>query len=467
MEIHYQSNILMLSPHIPVQRAIDAMVQAQQSCVLVVENQRLIGIFTERDLTWGTAQQLAFETLSLGALMTPKPQTVNIHASKNVFQLVQRLTQNRLRHLPVLDDHHRVVGLITPQSIRDRLKPEYMPYLWVGSVMTTQVIQGQQTDSILVLVQQMAAHRISCVVIMDESGRKPLGLITERDIARLHTQGVDFRSVTAGEVMPQPLTILFLRHSLWQVHQTMQELNVQRLVICYPHGELAGLITQTQLLNLMEPLEIYQVMAQMKPDLNDQTHELQSLNQQHAEHHYDWYRVAPIDELTQVANRRHFDQYYRKVWQRLEATHQSIALLFVDIDHFTAYNETYGHNAAERCLFEIAQALQRLVRGPEDLLARYDGEKFVVLLLEQDLGDAERLAQAMLEQVFRLQMEHATSPTSDYVTISIGATASHSTVAAQPEMLIQQADQMLNHAKQQGRDRYHLAAELLPVRVEH
>ncbi|QIK38454.1 diguanylate cyclase [Caldichromatium japonicum] len=165
-------------------------------------------------------------------------------------------------------------------------------------------------------------------------------------------------------------------------------------------------------------------------------------------------QVALQDGLTQIPNRRCFDQRLRKEWARLTRNGQPLALLMIDIDHFKAYNDHYGHGAGDECLQRVAHAIHQVPKRPIDLVARYGGEEFAALLPETDEEGASHLAGQMLSAVQALGIRHAYSEVAPQVTISIGL-AVHSTAypKGSAEELKNAADQSLYQAKARGRNR--------------
>jgi two-component system cell cycle response regulator len=131
-------------------------------------------------------------------------------------------------------------------------------------------------------------------------------------------------------------------------------------------------------------------------------------------------RAALIDPLTKIANRRHFDSFLEKEWQRAIRNAQPLSLVVLDVDHFKLYNDTLGHAAGDVCLQKVAQALQAHALRPTDLAARYGGEEFVLLFGETPLEAAARLAEAIRTTVEALQLPNPRSPTSPWVTVSVG-----------------------------------------------
>lgn len=164
--------------------------------------------------------------------------------------------------------------------------------------------------------------------------------------------------------------------------------------------------------------------------------------------------IARLDGLTQVANRRCFDESLEFEWRRLTREHQPLSLILCDIDDFKRYNDHYGHQAGDACLRQVAQAINCHVRRPADLVARYGGEEFVVILPSTDVDGATHVAELIKAEMGLLNISHAASRIRPYVTVSMGV-ASILPAADYPwENLIAAADRALYAAKNQGRDRY-------------
>lgn len=163
---------------------------------------------------------------------------------------------------------------------------------------------------------------------------------------------------------------------------------------------------------------------------------------------------ALTDGLTGVANRRRFDDALQLEWRRCLRRRAPLAVLMIDIDHFKQFNDCYGHQAGDRCLRAVGEALQASFRRPYDLVARYGGEEFVCLMPECSLTDARTMAEEAVLAVRRLAIPHERSPTAPVVTISAGiATCVPGEPGEAPERLMQRADAALYEAKRQGRNR--------------
>lgn len=189
------------------------------------------------------------------------------------------------------------------------------------------------------------------------------------------------------------------------------------------------------------------------------------LYQQIQEANQELERLAGLDGLTLIANRRKFDTYLDSCWQRAVQEKRSLSLLLCDVDFFKLYNDTYGHQAGDACLQQIASAINCAVercqrrRRPGKpmeslyLAARYGGEEFAVILPDTDVAGAIRAAKAIRSAVALLKLPHAKSTTSQYVTLSLGATTAVPDSRALSVELIAAADKALYWAKEQGRDR--------------
>ncbi|WP_028587819.1 diguanylate cyclase domain-containing protein [Desulfocurvus vexinensis] len=163
--------------------------------------------------------------------------------------------------------------------------------------------------------------------------------------------------------------------------------------------------------------------------------------------------LSTIDGLTGIANRRRLDEFCAREWKRAQRAGAPLSVVMADIDHFKAYNDTYGHAAGDDCLRAVAQALGRAVQRPTDLVARYGGEEFAAVLPDTDAQGARHIAEAMRQAVADLALEHTASSVAAHVTISAGTATAVAASGATLEGLFAAADERLYAAKQQGRNR--------------
>lgn len=201
-------------------------------------------------------------------------------------------------------------------------------------------------------------------------------------------------------------------------------------------------------------------------ELLETTNLLERTNQQLQESNERLQRMASVDGLTGVANRRYFDEYFAKEWRRAARLSQRIALIMIDIDFFKRYNDTYGHLQGDECLKQVAKGLNLPLKRPLDLIARYGGEEFVVMLPDTDIDGALEVARQLQEAIHELQLPHSGSHIASYVTLSMGVASlvPHKDISS--DLLISHADKALYQAKTDGRNcfrRYETAgSEPLP-----
>ncbi len=163
--------------------------------------------------------------------------------------------------------------------------------------------------------------------------------------------------------------------------------------------------------------------------------------------HRHFQQLAALDELTQVANRRYFDQYLADALQRCE----HVSLILCDVDYFKLFNDLYGHPAGDACLQKVAQALKIAVRK-QDLVARYGGEEFVVILPDTQLEEAQNIADKIRRQMYALEVVHEASKVDRCVTLSGGLVNVSAKDALLSSQVVEYADKALYDAKQSGRN---------------
>lgn len=163
--------------------------------------------------------------------------------------------------------------------------------------------------------------------------------------------------------------------------------------------------------------------------------------------------LAQRDALTGTKNRRVFDEHLDQLWRHAIDETRTMAILLIDIDHFKAYNDQYGHQAGDQALCAVAQAVQKTILRPLDILTRYGGEEFAVILYDINEAQARATAERICRSVTGLNIEHRASKTAPRVTISIGVASIQPTPDRTPRGAIQLADQALYQAKVRGRNR--------------
>ena len=202
--------------------------------------------------------------------------------------------------------------------------------------------------------------------------------------------------------------------------------------------------------------QLQQLAGSLERTVVERTEQLEAANAQ-------LQRLSDTDGLTGITNRRRFDALLRERWRTASRAGSSLAVAMIDIDHFKAYNDHYGHQAGDRCLQQVAAALVAEIRQGSDCVARYGGEEFVVLWCGLTLAQATAMAERLHQRVVALALPHASNPAGPIVSLSIGVAARQlqgqatapliEEVESEIAALLRQADARLYAAKSAGRNR--------------
>ena len=245
------------------------------SYALVMDKEQLVGLLTERDVVKLTAQGVELATVQIADVMTQQLITLQESNLQNSFIVLSLFQQHRIRHLPILNNQGQVVGVATPDSIRTNLQSiDLFRLRRVEEVMSTQLITATADSTALDLAQLMEKHRVSCVVITETgelstpSSSIPIGILTERDIVKYQALRQDLSILQTQSVMSTPLVCLSPQDNLWIAHQTMEKLRVRRLVVTDAQGRLIGIVTQTNILKTLDPLEMQFTITLLQQQVN-------------------------------------------------------------------------------------------------------------------------------------------------------------------------------------------------------
>ncbi len=169
--------------------------------------------------------------------------------------------------------------------------------------------------------------------------------------------------------------------------------------------------------------------------------------------------LSHIDGLTNIANRRAFDEALEREWLRAKRSGRTLSILMLDIDYFKKFNDTLGHAAGDECLKDVAKTIKGSLMRPSDIAARYGGEEFVCLLPETDIKGAMHTAENIMTNIKRLNILHPSSEICSIVTVSIGIASALPTDDSDSNELLQSADKALYAAKSLGRNRIHVSGD--------
>jgi C4-dicarboxylate-specific signal transduction histidine kinase len=273
----------MLAPDTSLTGAIAAMDRAQASCILIVREEQLVGIFTERDLVKITAREIPLEGVAISEVMTCHPLTISIEEAKDIFRVLTLLKESEISHLPVTGEQGNSIGVLTRESIRQILKPtDLLQMRRAREIMSAEVIVVPTNTSVLEIAKHMTTHHQSFIVICAfkyQKLQKPVGIITERDLVKLKAARLDFDRTQAAEAMSFPLLSLSVNATLWQARELMQQHCVRHVVVVDEEGYLAGAVTQNNLLHALDPVEMHANVELLEHTVAEQTQELMTVNE--------------------------------------------------------------------------------------------------------------------------------------------------------------------------------------------
>lgn len=277
-------------------------------------------------------------------------------------------------------------------------------------------------------VALMCEENCSCVLVSE--GGKPVGIVTERDVARFFNRAFDegqLPDCTVGEVMtPEPVCVIHTT-SLYDALQLARDKRLRHLLVVDEHDELLGLVTQTDMVNA------YIGLIERQMELEDKNKELLLLSNEDALMGIGNRRAMTVElDFTEAAARRYSKTY---------------AVALIDVDFFKRYNDRYGHRKGDEALKLLAKVVQQNMRE-SDRLYRYGGEELLLLMPEAGAVEAYCAAERVRAAVEAMRLPHEDSPF-EVLTISIGVASEE---AQSWQVLVEMADKALYRAKNSGRN---------------
>jgi len=360
-------------------------------------------------------------------------QTVSYEAWTDDFSLNE--LYQRAANLPddavilyLLVNHDRTGTRIYPYKVLNRLAENSS----VPVFSCHDVLMGWGTVGGYLL----SAKRVGRAMADIMDGAKPrqfsadFFLTYEFDARQLNRWGISQKALPAGSI------VLYQENTFWQKYQ------VELIAfILFMIGEIALIIALIRALRAKQKTQVF-----LEERVEERTTELKTANEQLAV-------LSLRDELTQLANRRQFNQVLEKEFLRHRRSEKPLSLIMLDVDYFKDYNDYYGHVAGDVCLQELAKVIASCVKRPTDLAARFGGEEFSILMAETDVEGASKVAEAIQTGIAELKLPHANSHVSNYVTVSIGVVTVSVSNLDSPTGLVNLADVLLYKAKFSGRNR--------------
>ncbi len=243
------SNVVSVASHTTLVDAILLMENRKISCLVVADDKRPIGILTERDLVVALHERSGLSGLTVKDLMSGKVITADIDI--DIFEAMDILQNNKIRHLVITDSDDNLVGLLTQSDIRNNLGFEYFVEIkQISKIMTKKIVTAHKGSHVNEVISRMAEYAISCIVV-EEDGF-PSGMLTERDIVVLLKKGADLKNLRIEEVMNSPVQTVHMEAPVHEASKVMNSHNIRRLVVVDDNGKCAGLITQSDIIKRFE-----------------------------------------------------------------------------------------------------------------------------------------------------------------------------------------------------------------------
>lgn len=313
------------------------------------------------------------------------------------------------------------------------------------------LVVDDKPENLFTMRQLLEAEELDINVITVDSGIKALEKTLETDFSLIlmdvqmpEMNGYETAELLRGSKRTKYIPIIFVTAN------SREEDNIFK---GYESGAVDYLFKPINSNILLSKINVFLELDRQKKELDSKVRELEILKLKLEAQNCRLEKLTMEDGLTALGNRRCFDNTLKLEWYRSSRSAEPISLIMVDIDHFKLYNDTYGHQEGDICLKRVASALKSTLMRQCDVIARYGGEEFVLILPNTDINGATKVATRMLSSVSVLEIEHGSSPTKEYVTVSIGVATVVPTPDSEPEILVKSVDDALYDAKNSGRNR--------------
>jgi len=238
-----------IPPDMQIGDAVAIMAASRISCLVVTEGNKPIGIYTERDVVKGACRGEAFNNRPIREVMTSP--VVTIPGGLSLYEAYNLLLTNGIRHHVVVDHHGNVTGVLSQSDLIDHLGLEYFVEMRkIEQIMSTAVVTMPPDVSVQHALTRMAEGKISCVVTAED--QRPVGILTERDVARLVAGRIDLSTLAVSEVMTTPVLTVATGSTVQNAAYTMKEHGIRRVVVVDGNGRIAGLVTQSDIVKGLE-----------------------------------------------------------------------------------------------------------------------------------------------------------------------------------------------------------------------
>ena len=413
------------------QSAIEKMLEHEHRNVVVVDKDEYY-IISVIDVLHLRKREIPLDT-PLNKLELLRIPVIN--KNKNVLDTLEFLNDS-IEYICVTNDDGSLYGLLGHTDITSNIDPETLmdnyrlqDFLKLGRRMKW----VQKDEKIADLVCDMVTAAYDNVIVVEDL--KPIGILTTKDMMRLIKEEADL-NVAVAIHMSKPVDSIHKSSSIKDALDFLKSKHYKRVVIVDDNEKLAGIISQKELISLT-----YSKWAVLMKEYQE---ELSEINIMLEGKNREYETIASTDALTGLYNRYKLSELYISSSFTMKQRHNEMSLIMLDIDYFKKVNDTYGHNAGDKVLVQVAHALLKILRNI-DVVCRWGGEEFVALLPTASLENAIALAEKIRAYIEELEVD---------VVGHISASFGVAKVLENEELqsVIARADKALYLAKASGRN---------------
>jgi len=298
----------------------------------------------------------------------------------------------------------------------------------VKEYMTSPILSVDNNATLKEVADFMNSHKTSVVLVRNKN-HGYIGVVTDADFThKVAVKEYSVNTTTIESIMSAPIKAVDGSMFMADANGIIRQSGIRHLAVT-ENGEFIGL------LSAMNFFEYYKDVEEHLSNL------------------------AVHDGLTGIYNRRYFDETLAREWKRTMREKAPLSLIMLDIDYFKKYNDTYGHQAGDECLRQVATTISGALRRPADMAARYGGEEFVVVLPNFKLENSAKFGETIRAKIEALKMEHKQSDANPFITVSLGIASVVPSSISSYEELVGAADKALYSAKNKGRNRVCVAQD--------
>ena len=424
-------NVVLVQRDVSIVDAIEKMVEAEHRNV-VVQDLDTFYILTVLDV------------LKLQDENHPLEYTLNEIELKQIPAVDKRMNildtlefvNHGIEYLCVLNEDKSLFGLITQTDITSNIDPDSLmenfrlqDFLKLGRH-DKWVEKDHSTNDLLQLMMQ---YSFDSIMILEE--KRPIGILTTKDVMQLIKNKSDL-SLPVSTYMSSPVDTINHTASIKEALDFLKEKRYKRVVVVDDEGQLSGIVSQKELISLT-----YSRWAMLMKEYQE---ELREINHLLANKNKEYEAMASTDALTGLYNRHKFYELYVSTYKTMMQRGNFASIIILDIDHFKSVNDTYGHNVGDKVLIQVAHLLIRTLREV-DIVCRWGGEEFILLLPTASLKNAQKLAEKL-----RVNMKTLKIDTVGAISASFGVAQIKE--GDDVESIVERADKALYLAKKSGRD---------------